>query len=267
MTLVRTLARLLPARVRQYGRALLDREFGQRLPALADQRASALTVSLDLVLAHYRLTHPHVRYLQIGAFDGVTGDPMRPLIERHGLTGILVEPQRDAFQRLRANYAAIPGSTFTFVNAAIADHDGEATLYRIAASATGPEWLPQLASFDRSVLMGHAHLVPGIESLIETETVRCITVATLFREAAIESVDLLQIDAEGYDAELLRLFDVPSRRPAIVRFEHKHLTADAHNDAVAMLVREGYRVAVGDGDTLAYRSDDAVPARDAVGRT
>ena len=204
-------------------------------------RTSELSLDLDMVLSHYRIEHPNVCYLQIGAFDGVSGDPIYPLIARHNLQGVVVEPQKDAFDRLKANYARF--SQFLFVNAAVTDRDGWSDLFRIRPGARGPEWLHQIASFDRNVLMRHAHMVPGLESMIEREQVRCLTFETLFKETGVESVDLLQIDAEGFDAEILRLFDIPFRKPAIVRFEHKHLSIEDHEKSIDLLVSHGYRIA------------------------
>ncbi len=215
-------------------------------------RTFELSLDLDMVLSHYRVEHPKVRYLQVGAFDGVSGDPIYPLIERHALQGIVIEPQKDAFERLKTNYARFPH--FQFVNAAIADHDGCSPLFRIKPGALGPEWLHQIASFDRNVLMWHAHMVPDLESMIETELVRCLTFETLFKEIGIKNVDLLHIDAEGLDAEILRLFDIPARKPAVVRFEHKHLSIADHDEAIGLLVGQGYRVAASGSDTLAYRA-------------
>jgi FkbM family methyltransferase len=203
-----------------------------------------------MVLSHYRIEHPQVIYLQVGAFDGVSGDPIYPLIERHRLQGIVVEPQKDAFERLKVNYARFPH--FQFVNAAIADQDGCSTLFRIKPGARGPAWLHQIASFDRNVVMWHAHMVPNLESMIETEQVRCLTFETLFREQGIENVDLLQVDAEGLDAEILRLFDIPLRKPAVVHFEHRHLSIADHEKSIGLLAGQGYRVVASGGNTLAY---------------
>ncbi len=214
-------------------------------------RTFELSLDLDMVLSHYRVEHPNVRYLQVGAFDGVSGDPIYPLIERHALQGILIEPQKDAFERLKTNYSGF--RNFQFVNAAISDHDGYSNLFRIRPGARGPEWLHQIASFDRNVLMWHAHMAPNLESMIETEQVRCLTFETLFKEIGIKGVDLLQVDAEGFDAEILRLFNLPVRKPAIVRFEHKHLSIADHERSIGLLVSQGYRVAASASDTLAYR--------------
>jgi FkbM family methyltransferase len=244
------MARFLPRGLRARGRDWFETRFRDTPPATLRYRASELSLDLDMVLSHYRVERPEVRYLQVGAFDGVSGDPIYPLIERHGLRGIVIEPQKDAFERLKANYACFPH--FHFVNAAIADHDGCSTLYRIKPDARGPEWLHQIASFDRNVVMWHARMVPNLASMIETEQVRCLTFETLFKELGIGYVDLLQVDAEGFDAEILSLFDIPARKPAIVRFEHKHLSIADHEKSIGLLVGQGYRVATSAGDTLAY---------------
>jgi hypothetical protein len=68
----------------------------------------------------------------------------------------------------------------------------------------------------------------------------------------VERVDLLEIDAEGYDLELLRAFDFARFAPAIVRFEHVHLSRAEWDEAVALLHRNGYRVVREEYDTTGY---------------
>src|SRR5262245_53633280 len=46
-----------------------------------------------------------IAFVHIGANDGVAGDPIRPLVmESDRWRGVLLEPQQDAFDRLRQNY-------------------------------------------------------------------------------------------------------------------------------------------------------------------
>jgi len=169
-----------------------------------------------------------------------------------------VEPQPEPFARLRANYACFDESAFTFVNAAIAATDGYIPLFTVKPEAKGPDWIHQIASFDRSVVMKHAGAIQDLASLIEIRHVPCITFQTLFENLGLDYVDFLQIDAEGYDAELLRLFDIPTRRPAIVRFEHKHLTRREHVGCVKLLAGSGYKVWFSPDDTLAYLCNQSV---------
>jgi FkbM family methyltransferase len=215
------------------------------------QPESELFPTLDLVLAHYTQSNAEPFCLQIGAFDGVTGDPIYPLVEKYSLRGILVEPQAPAFEKLRANYSRF-GDRFRLVNAAIAPADGTRPLYRIRQGAPGPDWLPQVASFDKHVVLKHKFASPDLESFLVTENVICVSFTTLLREYADQQIEVLQIDAEGYDAEILRMFDVRRHRPAIVHYEHMHLKRNENEPLVRELMDLGYKVAVTPFDTLAY---------------
>jgi len=48
---------------------------------------------------------PDLAFIQIGAFDGMTADPLRKYIEKYGWRGVLVEPQARAANKLRELYA------------------------------------------------------------------------------------------------------------------------------------------------------------------
>ncbi len=252
MGFVRNVARILPPRLRRACRDLTLKacHVGPPTPLLKSPQAE-LSVTLDMVLSHYRQTHAHVCYLQVGAFDGVSGDPIYPLIEKYSLKGFLLEPQRDAFEKLKVNYSRFADS-FVFVNAAIAARDGSLPLYTIQPDAEGPDWMRQIASFDKATLMKHASNIPDLAAKINVENVRCVTFTTLFKEIGTDNIDLLQIDAEGYDAEILRLYDVPSRKPAIIRFEHKHISQQVYERSLTSLIAEGYKIAQGENDTLGY---------------
>jgi FkbM family methyltransferase len=253
MALLNTFARLMP---RQYRRRCRDFLLDWNPFAYLQSHDAELEVTLDAVISDCARTHPSIYFLQVGAFDGISTDPLYPLIDKHALSGILIEPQREFFDRLKSNYSRFEESRFLFVNAAIAETETTRPFYKVISGAHGPDWLHGIASLDRSVLMRHRAAVPDLDSLVATENVRCVTFATLFREFRIEHVDLLQIDAEGYDGLILRLFDIPSRRPAIVRFEHKHLTKQDHRSCLSLLINQGYKVAVSrTGDTLAYHSE------------
>ncbi len=250
-----TLTKHLPPRVRRSGRDLLLKGFGlafvgEKPAVLLKNPRAELTPTLDMVVAHYLHNKRRLYFLQIGAFDGVSGDGLYPLVEKYGISGALIEPQNDAFCKLRQNYEKFDQSAFTFINAAVADSDTTRQLFRIKADKDRPEWLPQVATFDKSVLLQEAGR--ELESAIEVELVRCLKFDTLFKEHQLPHVDLLQIDAEGYDAELLRLYDVSIRRPAIVRYEHKHLRPDTQEQTVAALVEQGYLIFLSSDDTLAY---------------
>ena len=114
--------------------------------------------------------------------------------------------------------------------------------------------LAHLASFSRENLVnwqrkdGH-HAGSGIR--IGGTPVRCLTFDDLL--ADVDYVDLLYIDAEGYDFELLKLFDFDRLAPEIVRFEHVGLSQGEWDEAVRLLAHHGYRTVREEDDTSGYR--------------
>lgn len=225
-----------------------------RLPPRAADSAYAIEFDFEYVLAHFlaqRTASTPPFFLQVGAYDGVSHDPFTAHIREGGWTGILVEPQPIAYERLVANYVDVDG--LSFVNAAIAPEPGTRPLYVIQDEAGSVvESLGGTASFDRA----HVEWLMSIDgprypgTRIGSIPVRCTTFQEILAETA--SVDLLLIDAESYDFELLKLFDFERFRPAIVRFEHAHLSRADWDEAVEMLARHGYRTLREEYDTTAY---------------
>ena len=226
----------------------------QRIPPCAADARYAIDFDFDYVLAHYLATRSASTppfFLQVGAYDGETHDPLNAHVRKGGWHGILIEPQPAAFARLTANYTDVGG--LVFVNAAIAPEPGIRALHVIEDEAGAPvEALGCLASFDRAYLerflRADGRHYPGIR--IGSLQVRCTTFRDVLSEASL--LDLLVIDTEGYDLELLKLFDFERLQPAIVRFEHVHLSRSDWNQAVRLLARRGYRTLREEYDTTAY---------------
>ena len=208
-------------------------------------------IDVDRILA---LFGRPVFFMQLGAFDGVSGDPIFPRITRWKMEGVLIEPQEDAVQALKHNYSSLCGH-FVFINAAIAEKDGPMVLYRIIPGSKGPEWMYQLASIHKNILMHHRYAIPNLEDIIQRTYVPGLTFDSVFSIIGRKTVDWLQIDCEGADAELLKLFDIKRRRPMIVSFEHKHLTRGEYERSIGLLKSLGYKVGLScdsESDTIAH---------------
>ncbi len=92
------------------------------------------------------------------------------------------------------------------------------------------------ASFDRDHLRRH-----GIaDEEIDTQQVACHTVESASAPPASRSVDLIQIDAEGYDWPIIRSIDFARVRPRILRFEYRHMPARDADACLALLASHGY---------------------------
>ncbi len=204
---------------------------------------------LQFVLADYGKTDDFF-FVQIGAFDGVTADPIYEFVRSQNWHGVLVEPQVEAFERLHENYAGQDG--LQFFNVAICAHDGKIELF------TRPDGMVQAASLER-----HLMKKPGRRG--RQVVARCVvawTFATLLEKAAAPSqIDLLQIDAEGMDYQIIRSIDFQRIKPAIIRYEHMVLHERDRDACLELLAGQGYRFLLEDSDTTAYLGrSPSVPA-------
>lgn len=191
-----------------------------------------------------------LKFVQIGANDGVRFDDLYGFVTRHPCSGIVVEPLPDMFERLRANYADYP--LIVPVNKAIHETAGVLPLFRVAPGALPrySGWAAGIASFDRSHLLRH-----GIEpaDIIE-QPVACTPLMQLLQDTATLDADLLQIDAEGYDSAILRMCDFARFRPHLIKYEHKAMTAAERSAHGATLARHGYRSVVEGTDTVVWQA-------------
>jgi FkbM family methyltransferase len=199
------------------------------------------SVDLDQQLIMLSQRQSQIYFMQIGSFDGKTNDHLYQKIRKYSLAGVLIEPQPEAFRRLCDNYRGSPAK-LNLLNVAIAEHDGRRPLYVVDGAFRQPAWLPQLASFRKEIVLSHRHEVPDLENMIRVIDVECWSFDKLFSKLDRATVDLLYIDAEGYDARLILSFDVPRRKPPIIVFEHKHLQAPEYIEVARMLAVNGYQL-------------------------
>lgn len=204
---------------------------------------------LRFVVAEHLLRKQDFKFLQIGAFDGAVADDLHDIITDYGLRGVLVEPQPSAFAQLRQTYRDQP--QVTLLQAAIAQHEGMRDLYCVRGQAC------RCASFDRGHLRRHS--IP--DSQIIVEPVACHTVESALRAAGLESVDLIQVDAEGFDYEIIRSIDFWKLRPAIVRFEYRHLSNADADACIDLLAGYGYRFLIEERDIIALSAEDETPSQ------
>lgn len=205
---------------------------------------------LPYVVAQLLLRNNDPTFLQIGAFDGVGDDDLRELIKTHHLRGVLVEPQPAAFAKLKETYADQP--QVVLLQAAIAEREGARDLY-VRKSKTS-----MAASFDR----GHLRRHNIAESDIGTISVPCHTVEGALRLAGLTTVDIIQIDAEGYDWQIIHSINLDRVRPQIIRFEYRNMPPTDADACLAHLAARGYQFLLERRDIVAVREVDAT----AVGR-
>jgi FkbM family methyltransferase len=207
---------------------------------------------LPFVVAYELLKNPHLTFLQIGAFDGAGVDDLRGLIQAHQLRGVLVEPQPIAFARLQHTYRNQPN--VMLLQAAIAEQEGMRDFYCVRDAAS------KVASFDRNHLLKH-----GVrDDEIITDKVNCHTVSSALRTAGLRAVDVVLIDAEGYDWTIIRSIDFTQWRPRVLRFEFTHMSPKHGDECLALLTSHGYRFIVDARDIVAIQSTEKIVALSSI---
>mgnify|MGYP001241831218 FL=1 len=169
----------------------------------------------DLIIEREVANQRDWLFVQIGAHDGKSFDPIHKYVTRYHWRGVLIEPQPELFRRLKATYASEP--QLRFENVAIADKDGIVDLYCFKDDGRLPYHATMLASFNRHAVEHNMHGYRGEVIAVPTPA---MTVATLLAKHAITHLDLLQIDTQGFDWEILAMFARAGVWPTIVHFEN-----------------------------------------------
>jgi FkbM family methyltransferase len=192
-------------------------------------------------------------FIQIGANDGKSFDPIYRIVTTEGVGGLVIEPVRYYYDQLVRNYSRF--SKVHPVNVAIHNTEKRMTLYSVDPDKLGklPPGAKGIASFSRA-----HHELSGIprEFIVEHE-VACLSLPQLLDQYNVRKVDLLQIDTEGYDAEILLNLDFQLMKPSIIRFEHGLyagiMSVEVFQQVVERLHENGYEILPEAGDATAYQ--------------
>lgn len=205
---------------------------------------------LDLLLAILDHGGEETTIVQVGACDGITRDPLHHYIVKGRTKAFLLEPNPQAFVRLQKAYAGVENATL--IEAAIGDHDGEAALYRLKSSnnpGLDDDLGLQISSFSRDHLLKHG----ARQNAIERISVPCCTLSSLADKFGLTHINLLQIDAEGFDAEVVMMALGLKVRPDAINFEHVHLRAADRESVFDALRAAGYCFGCDDWNILAIQ--------------
>ena len=174
--------------------------------------------------------------VQIGANDGKRFDNLNAYIKKYSPKAILVEPIIEYYNELKLNY--INYKNVFFENSAICTNNEINFLYKVESSKSKlyGEHIKGITSFNKSHLIKH-----GVSrNHIKKEMVNSISFSTLIKKYTIKNLDLLVIDAEGYDANILMdFFSTTQLRPLII-FEYIHIKNDLLVKLVEMIISNNF---------------------------
>lgn len=205
---------------------------------------------LAILFDRLQATTSKVFFVEVGAMDGVSFDPLYRYVTRYGWHGLLVEPLPDLFAQLRHNYGRHAG--LIFENVAIADLPGNKPMYRIHPDAVDgglvPGWARGISSFfkDRNALGGlrvPAESFEQIRPYITTQIVACDTLPHLLERHRVRKIDVFVMDVEGYDYQVLRQFDFRRFSPHVILMEWYNLPLEERTLSRRLLRDQGYHTA------------------------
>jgi FkbM family methyltransferase len=196
--------------------------------------------------------NPDFFFVQIGANDGVFYDSLFAFVTKHRVRGLVVEPLNDLFGQLAENYRPYP----QIIPVRTAIHQ---SLKSVELHRPNPAKLHLLAAGANGIgsLNWEHHKKTGIpDDAMITETVPAMSLSELLEKNHVTRLDLLQIDTEGYDAEIIKMLDTTAIRPSIIRFEHGLsdgiMTTQTFAGCAEFLLKRGYYLIMEPNDAIAY---------------
>jgi FkbM family methyltransferase len=245
---------VLSARSFLHGRPLLNRALApiarpvlRHLPHLQDDPALAS-------LERFALASGPVTFVQLGAHDGLTNDPLHDfVVSRPNWSGVVVEPVPEHYTALKLTYAGLT-TRVRFERAVVGSHSGHAPFYRLRDVPGLPTALRQVGSLSREHVEQYAADVLDL-SLVVEDNVASTTLSDLLDRHGVTHVELLHMDIEGAEPLVLSQidFDAPWA-PRALLFEHNHLSASDFSYWKTRLRAAGYALEHGRQDTWAERA-------------
>ncbi len=214
-------------------------------------KSDAFELALGLYIKKFINKSDKPFFIQIGANNGVTNDPLYKFIIKYNLSGILVEPVPHLFDQLKRNYGNRKG--LFFENVAIGNPRDQLTFYRVKSDKH--MYYDQLGSFSKETILKNKKTIRNLEALIVEEPVQVIDFNSLVKKYQKKKVDILIMDTEGYDAEIIKMIDFDKIDFDLVLFENKHLTPSDHNFCMDLLKTRNFKSIVNKSDTLCIKND------------
>lgn len=196
-----------------------------------------------------------IKIVVIGANDGKTNDPIYSfnMDNISNVKCLLIEPQPDLIDQIRINYK--DHENIVTVNKAVSQK-GVLHLFRIkkkfwatidkrAKKNPGHTIASGITSASKSHVIRHVNIEfsnpPSVDDYIEEIKVDSLPLIDILSDVNWgNSIDVLQVDAEGYDDEIILSSNLDVLAPKIVYFESKMLDAQRMSNLKNHLNSLGY---------------------------
>jgi FkbM family methyltransferase len=147
---------------------------------------------------------------------------------------------RDYFKRLELNYKDNPA--VKPLNIAIHPKNKTINIFKVNTKRIHAyrHWVSGIASLDSKHLIKH-----GVHPKdISQEKVKCRKLMEIIDEYSFYDFDILQIDTEGFDAEIFKMLDFELCKPKIIKLEWNHMKNLDKDLVIQTLVKNGYQFAI-----------------------
>lgn len=199
--------------------------------------------ALDKSLEQFFSSLTEIKIIQIGANDGERLDPVVSLIQRYRCKAILAEPVPYLCEKLERKYGR--NHNIAILQKAITPQNdqGDLPFYHFEEK----EGLPfnndftLWGSFSKEHLGKFRKAVPYFEDLATSTMIPTMGINDLIAGSGFEQVDYLQVDAEGYDEQLISAINLDKYQPSLIRFEHLHSNRAHVFVLLDKLARAGYQ--------------------------
>jgi FkbM family methyltransferase len=231
---------------------------------LLKQRESSAVSQLDLVVGALG-AQSGLSFVQVGANDGRTGDPVFHLVHEYGAKALLIEPQPWLIDDLKRNYASFGGDLVIECLAISTDHPGtdedrELKLY-ILRHDLWDEYIQRVGRHPSAIFSADKkQLFDRIKPRLKLSDQECLdaiqilqvkseSLEHLMTRTGFSDAEVVQIDCEGWDFEVIK--SLGELRPKIINFESFNLSEFVWEEFIVWSKRNDYGFVRGRMDTLA----------------
>lgn len=163
--------------------------------------------------------------VQIGSNEGY--DELTKMIDKNDFL-LLVEPLKEFNESLKTCYKNI--SKLHIENVAITDEGCEETIFYLHKNST--------TLWESSLLRSHILKHFSEEDGIIEKKVKCKNINELFNSYSIYNIDILFIDAEGFDDRIIKSIDFSKYDINTIYYENYHINVD---EIEKYLMSKGYK--------------------------
>lgn len=206
-------------------------------------------LKIDFIKTRSTLLAKENKIIVIGANDGLSFDNLFQSLDPKKVSGLVIEPSKKYFSFLNKNLKDF--NKIKFLNLAVTNNDGYYPLYQLnfKGLAKLPDWGKGLGSFSKENLLKFEQIT---EEDIELEVVQGMNFNNIVKRFSFYHIDYLQIDTEGFDAEIIKMINFNSFSTLLLKFEWVNLNSIEIKECKDKLMRQNFFITQVGGDLICY---------------